>query len=110
MFRLRRYRLFLLAAILTTVTIYQLTRVRTWEVATVEEGVQALRKFGFKDVGPATTPRPALVVPSSTASLVDAAGPTLRLPDTSSASETAPSSTQSTAVDLFPTLPAAPSN
>jgi mannosyl-oligosaccharide alpha-1,2-mannosidase len=104
MFRLRRYRLVLLAAVLATVTIYHLTRVRNWEVPTVGEGVEALRKFGFKDVGPAPTSRPVPVFTSSTTSPPRAANPT-RLPGTLSTSEIASSSTRPTVVDLFPILP-----
>jgi mannosyl-oligosaccharide alpha-1,2-mannosidase len=104
MFRLRRYRLVLLATVLATLTIYHLTRVRNWEVPTVGEGVEALRKFGFKDVGPATTSRPVPVFTSSTTSPFRAPDPT-RLPGILLTSEIASSSTQSAVVDLFPTLP-----
>ena len=100
MVRFRRYRLLLLAAVLAAGTIYHLTRVRNWEVPSVGEGVEALRKFGFKDAGPITTSLPVHISPSTT-SPVKAAKPTL-LPDELSTSKTTSSSTRPTAVDLFP--------
>ena len=100
MFRVRRYRLFLLAAVLAAATIYHLTRVRSWEVPSVGEGVEALRNFGFKDAGPAPTSSLAPVFTSSTASPIEAANQT-RLPDTLSNSKITSSRTRPTVVDLF---------
>jgi mannosyl-oligosaccharide alpha-1,2-mannosidase len=75
MFRYRRYRLFLLATVLATATVYHLTRTRNWDVPSVGEGVEALRKFGFKDVGPAPTSLPEPLFTSSTTLPVGGADP-----------------------------------
>ena len=83
MFRFRRYRLFLLAAVLATATVYHLTRARNWDVPSVGEGVEALRKFGFKDAGPA----PTSLFTSSTTLPVAGADSTL-VPDVLSTSKT----------------------
>jgi mannosyl-oligosaccharide alpha-1,2-mannosidase len=101
MFRLYRRRLFLLAAVLATATIYHLTRARDWEVPTVGEGVEALRKFGFKDAGPAPTSSPVPLFTSLTASPIGGADLTL-IPDALSISKTASSSTEPTLQDFPP--------
>ena len=103
MFRFRRYRLFLLAIVLAAVTVYQITRVRNWEVPIVGEGVQALRKFGFKDVGPAPTSRPVAVFTSSTPLPITTTSPALLL-DITSDLETVSPSTRTAALDVSQTL------
>jgi mannosyl-oligosaccharide alpha-1,2-mannosidase len=96
-----RRKLFLLAAVLATATIYHLTRARNWEVPTVGEGVEALRKFGFKDAGPAPTSSPVPLFTSLTALPVGGADPTL-IPDALPISKTASSSTGPTLQDFSP--------
>src|SRR5271154_6242476 len=100
MYRFRR-RLFFLAAVLATATVYHLTRARNWEVPRVGEGVEALRKFGFKDAGPAPTSSPVPLFTSLTALPVGGADPTL-IPDALSISKTASSSTGPTLQDFSP--------
>jgi mannosyl-oligosaccharide alpha-1,2-mannosidase len=108
MFRFRRYRLFLLAAVLAITTVYQLTRRRNWDVPTVGEGVEALRKFGFKDAGPAPTSLPVPLFTSSTTLPVEGADPTF-IPGTLAISKTTSSSTRPILQDLSPSSSASTS-
>jgi len=101
MVRLYRRKLFLLAAVLATATVYHLTRVRNWEVPNVGEGAEALRKFGFKDAGPVPTSSLVPLSTSLTALPVGGADPTL-IPDALSISKTASSSTGPTLQDFSP--------
>lgn len=101
MYRLYRRRLFLLVAVLATATVYHLTHARNWEVPRVGEGVEALRKFGFKDAGPAPTSSPVPLFTSLTALPVGGADPTL-IPDALSISKTASSSTGPTLQNFYP--------
>jgi len=62
MFRFRRYRLFLLVAVLTTVTVYHLTKVKNWEVADLE-GLVGIKPDVVKTPSPETVPPAPTLTP-----------------------------------------------
>ncbi len=89
MFRFRRYRVFLLVAVLATATVYHLTHVRDWEVI----GVEGLKSFGLLTTSTTTTSSIAPSATSSTSLFIAVTNPTL-LQETALASRTTLPSTQ----------------